>query len=172
MQSLRDQSITPPDQLGRVEYEKRGIGVGQRPVHEGVQPFPERSPGFVDTRCVNKDELRVLLRQRHDPTDRISSGLRPTRSYRDLLSNQRVHEGRLSHIRSADDRDETRTRIEVAHARLTLTLATRLPRTVSAVNTRPSRSKASPSSGTRPASSSTKPPTVSHSSDGRSTPTT
>src|SRR5690606_4689008 len=100
-------------------------------------------------------------------------GLRPGRRDRHLLADERVDERGLPDVGTADDRDETRLHRDSdtgsgTATRCTTTSWTRRPWTRSTRIDTPSASNTSRSRGTRPASPSTRPATVSHSSFGSS----
>ena len=115
--------------------------------------------------------------------------LRPVGDDRDLPADDLIQQRRLPDVRPADERDEPRAELVLVdsapslgaidggsgfvvgrrRARVMITETMRRPCTRSAQNSRPSTCRHSPSTGTWPSVLNTSPPTVSHSSWGRST---
>src|SRR4051812_38545986 len=101
----REETITGTH--GFVGRHAEGDDVDGRPAcaYDVVQPLAEQRARTVQPGCVNDDELRV--RAVDDAAHRVPGGLRVWARYGDLVTDERVGEGGLADVRTADDAGET-----------------------------------------------------------------
>jgi hypothetical protein len=99
-----DEPVSPTDLLVRRDAQADHVDLAPGLLDQVVEPLAEQGTGAVQAGRVHQDQLGVGPVQ-HCPDD-VPGGLRPGRRDRDLLSDDRVDQGRLAGVGPADDTRE------------------------------------------------------------------
>ena len=102
---IDDVPFSGSDKRGRLHKPEHHIHFIQRALGYIYHIFAKLVLRLVDPRRINKHDLAVLRCK--NGLDTVPRCLRFIRCDRDLLSDQMVHQGRLSYVRSADQSDKT-----------------------------------------------------------------
>ena len=88
----------------RLDHQHRCVHLGNRVGHDLAHIVAELRARLVQTRGIEKDELRVAFIEQTG--DARARGLRLARNDGDLLADQTVGERAFAHIRAADNRND------------------------------------------------------------------
>ena len=88
----------------RLDHQHRCVHLGNRVGHDLAHIVAELRARLVQTRGIEKDELRVAFIEQTG--DARARGLRLARNDGDLLADQTVGERTFAHIRTADNRND------------------------------------------------------------------